>query len=372
MDIEPIKQYIRQQQQFGTPLAAIHAALLQTGWPAEAVDRAFNEVNNQQAVSSPPPTLNTSPEPQGQVHQTHTNLDPVKPRRYGVFKALGDSFRAAGSNFGTLLVSAIIGVVAAGLLEMSSVALLGLFGLSALGFGGLLSGATITTGSIIASVIGVVIMMMLVQILSYTVILVTVSRPVFDGAEGKSSTIKDSLVNSMSQLGRVFGSTLLMYLAILGPMIGIAILAMLVAISMPGIGALISIPILGGVVWALIAALRYALAPYTTLFEPELPIKHSLKRSQDLLKSGGQWFIFKAAVLFFLVALIVDTLATNSLTGQSSAASNIIGLIVLVFANGILVMLYKHLTAVENVQKPSNDPSSSPVGTFTEYPSSTS
>ncbi len=127
------------------------------------------------------------------------------------------------------------------------------------------------------------------------------------------------------------------------------------------IAVLSPIFILVAMVWALIAHLRYALAPYVALFEPEVPIKQTLKRSQLLLKKGGQWFVFKG-VLLLLVLFILIAVATGSnlrqLESSNDITLNILFITLSVLIEGALVMLYLNRTGKKD---PVNAPKSLPL-----------
>lgn len=357
MDTTPIKQYILQQLQSGMSPTVIQSALMQTGWPEEVVKKAFTELQYQQIAATPASIIGAQDQSQSQnpAQQIEPNNIANSPEKYRVLTAVVDFFHAARTNLLTLIVSSLVGFgIAAGLSVLSSTAF-GLSAFTALGID-ILFDIKFTMGSATTSILSGILIIYVIQTISFAVIQVTASLPVYDGAAGRPSSIKNSLINSFSQLGRVFVATLYMYLAIFGPMIAFTILGFLTALAMltvPMITPILPIAVFTGVIWALIAAFRYILAPYAVLFEPSLAVKHSLKRSQELLTNGGQWFVFKAALFFVTLAVIlamfIGLLAGDvDLYGPSTEQNNIdlvtsliFDISLIIFSNGILVMLYR-------------------------------
>lgn len=101
--------------------------------------------------------------------------------------------------------------------------------------------------------------------------------------------------------------------------------------------------IIAALIWALIAQLRYALAPCVALFEPEVPVRQTLKRSEELLKKGGQWFVFKGLLIIMAIYIFLEVVTGSNLRQLENSNDNNITAIFIVISiliEGALVMLY--------------------------------
>lgn len=117
--------------------------------------------------------------------------------------------------------------------------------------------------------------------------------------------------------------------------------------------------VIAALIWALIAQLRYALAPYIALFEPDVPVKQTLKRSDQLLKHGGQLFIFKGVLLVLAIFIFLATVVGSNLKQlehSNDMSINIIFIVVSILMEGVMVMLYFNRAGKQDVANTPKSP----------------
>lgn len=355
--------YIKQHLNQGVPEDHIRQTLLQHNWNSELVDRAFLSVKVPQTPYQPVPPYsetNVSNQPsqvnvnnweqpnntQVQAPNAYENInqvntEPNAPKKYKVFRAIGDTFKTIKSNAGTFFLSAILSytVAAVFLFVISFVIGKLLYGEFGLLFA--------STSKLLTVLFGSLILYTAWYALAGAFILATTSLALYDGSENRKSSLSTILSNSFSRLGRVVLADILFCLVAFWPIVLIIFLPIIFLTS--GVGgsnsSLILLPILMLVatVWIYIALVRFSLAPYVALFEPNVPITKTLGRSKYLLVKGGQWFLVKGFLLLLLV-LIILAVATGQnlpeLMDSNNIAVNIFLIIVSLVVNGALVMLY--------------------------------
>jgi hypothetical protein len=113
---------------------------------------------------------------------------------------------------------------------------------------------------------------------------------------------------------------------------------------------LLSLLILGGivgVVWTFFTSLRYALIPFVTLFEPQIPLKETPWRSRQLLAWGGKQSLTKTYA--FALAVVLVTLVAIANIDFMLANRVIISVVYCLAMAGIwyLTVLYHHLRLVD-------------------------
>jgi hypothetical protein len=260
------------------------------------------------------------------------------PQKYRVFRALSDTFQALKKNLLTFIVVTIIAVcLAAAVLILMFIPYLGVIkGLSAVNF-----------SSSIPKVIGLIVVGFILFVvwyaLAYAFMLSVMSKALNSGADGVKSPILGTLKEGLRVMMRVAAASLLVYVAVLGPillLIALSLLAAFVGLRSPAIFAIAGLVALA---WTIVAALHFLLAPYIAIFEPGTRIRRTLGRSSYLMLKGGKWFVIKLILLVF----VIDA-ALSALSKHAPIAVGVIGILVIVLMNGSLVMLYRNRKVVKD------------------------
>lgn len=162
----------------------------------------------------------------------------------------------------------------------------------------------------------------------------------------------------------MFGSYICVVLVAIAPYIILGAIGLAVVLSWndsysgnANFNILLIIASFGAVAWSIVALLRYALAPFVALFEPDIPVTGTLARSRQLLVHGGQWFLFKLVLLFIALSVIVSfmsgSLATSSedsLPIVTTVIDTILNVTLGALAIGTLTMLYRNRAATRGQQ----------------------
>lgn len=270
------------------------------------------------------------------------------PQKYGVFQAIGDTFAAIRSNFVSYFLSLIIGIG----LYAGSIAFLFLV---------ILNNATSqsvfgTSASTISSVLTILFVLLVVLPIIYTFTGIMLALSVDAGAQGIKSKVGAVFGHGLHKIIHVVLAYLLSGLIIYAPLIGMYLISIFILIASAGNGSsgpaglVLALPVLllVSIVWALIFMLRFALVVPVAIFEPHIGVVDTLRRSRLLLEKGGQWFVFKGALLFGLLYLILSIAADQ--TGASDAqeiVSNILLAVLVLLSEGVLVLLYRNRVAVK-------------------------
>lgn len=346
--------YIQQHMHAGTSVDDIRKPLLEAGWDPKMVDDVLQQY--------------TTPESDKPVEQTpvqpgQPGIVPAATPKYKLFQSISDTVKAIKQNALTFFLSIIIAFV--GVILILTVPAM-IFGIV---MGGRAGESSIFTpfdsaATFIIFFIGILLFGALLNALVQTVASVSLN----DGAEGRKSSLKDVFRYSLQRVLKVVLTNLLVGIIVVGPLIFIAVIGFLSLLTQinsgggsgAGAGAAIGLALasLLAVVWMLIAMLRFALAPIVAIFEPEVSVVQTLKRSYHLLQQGGQWFILKGVALILLVAIIVSAITgqdVNELQSSDDWFSNVVFLIMEVFVVGSLVMLYRNRKAVKASQDSKNN-----------------
>jgi len=135
-----------------------------------------------------------------------------------------------------------------------------------------------------------------------------------DGAHREKEPFTTYARRGMQVFWRVLLGYIVAGLAIILPIIGVAIIigAYLALATLSNIQALqiigIVLAIIGGLgvfIWFIITCIRYSLVGLVAMFEPEIPILDTRKRSRQLLEGAGGWFVLKLGLLSTLAAFLV-------------------------------------------------------------------
>lgn len=273
----------------------------------------------------------------GQFTGQQANAPVSITKKYTIFRSFYDMLAAVKKNpvtFGVTLVTAYAASTAVLSLTLYAMAKL------ALGQSGLLF------ASLPRIITGLVIGLLIYTLLYALVYAFTLSSMAFSLRDEKNS-IKTVFKKALSVAPRVVKTNALVAIVAYWPLAVLAFLPLLLfsmaGLNNPALALVFPVVVIAALIWALIANLRFALAPFVAMFEPKIPLKQTLKRSEELLKNGGQWFIFKG-VLLLLAVLILLAIATksslNQLEQSSDIAVNILFIALSILAEGALIMLY--------------------------------
>lgn len=290
---------------------------------------------------------------QNQTQPSFNNISPNQPpqaattgesQKYGVFKAIKDTFKAINQN-----ILAVVAAVVIALLLGFSVILLAAaviaFSVSKTGFS--FSPQAMIIGIIIGAIVYVVASALISAFYTNFVALA-----INDGADRKKSDIAALFKKSLSSIVRVTIASLLLGLLIIAPFMIVIILIYMLVGANGGAAALglLTVAYLVVSVWAFIALLRYSLVPIVALFERDIAITKTFSRSKHLLQKGGQWFLVKGffllLVMLILLSLFDGDKTTRGLEGSDNTLMNIVIIIVGIVVSGVMVMLYRNRRSV--------------------------
>lgn len=369
---QQLNQYIQSHLQAGTTLDAIRQSLIQGGWDAGRVDAALQQYAGQPPQPAQQAVQQTGQSPQqayGQpaAYAAQSATAPYSgaqnaPQKYKVFQAIADTFRAIKNNAAAYFLSALItGAVAFGLIILEIV----LF--SVLVLSHIYGSSSLNLTALIVSLIGLVLISFLVYGFAMTLIQVTSAVALYDGIEGRKTSVKSVLVSGMHKVPHVIVANMWVALVATAPLLVAVVVGFITAVAgaqMESTRTLLNIVSIlvgiGGVVWAVIAVFRFLLVPYVAIFEPEVPARQTLARSYHLMQKGGYWFVIKAELLTFAVIIVLSfitgfgsaAVAQNSSSAglgaviANSVIQNVISVLISILATGVLVMFYHNRRAV--------------------------
>lgn len=277
-------------------------------------------------------------QPDKDVSHTNGQLTNIPtPRKYGVFQSLQEMLGTAQSNPVSFTLSLVITYVLSGIilfltvLAMTSL-LIGQFGLLFASF---------------SKIITVLIVGLIVYTLLYALVYAFTVSSIALSLSSEKNDVGTVLKKAIAVTPRIAKVNAWVVIIAYWPLAVAAFLPLLLTGSTVTGGTafviLTPILVLVALIWTIIAQLRYALAPYVALFEPEVPVVQTLKRSQELLKNGGQWFIFKGVLMILAIFIILGVLTGSSLRELETTDNwtiNVIFVIVSILVEGALVMLY--------------------------------
>lgn len=283
------------------------------------------------------------------MNNTPNHHLPAATQKYKLFQGIKDAVQSIKNNFKTVLGSILVAI----LLTVAIVALaVVLFGSALLGEMGQVFSPTITGGSLLVSLLVIIVAGSLISALINIFMALSIS----DGADARKTTINDVFVRSQKLLWRVLKVNILIFVVVLAPILVIALLSLLSIIggadraADPALSILFILLGISSVVWVIVAALRYSLAPLVAIFEPGVPVKKTLGRSRHLLLEGGQWFLVKAIGLMILVSIVLSAITGGNQSGGLDDGSNPLGDVISyalgIIFTGVLVMLYRNRKSV--------------------------
>lgn len=262
-------------------------------------------------------------------------------KKYKVINAIDDSFEAMRKNLATFILSIVLGlgiVVVSGLVLITAVS-----GLVA----GIEGFASPSSTAIWPTVLFILILLTFWYAVAYSFLMSCTSIALWDGSHGHKSSTKSVLKRALAAAVRVAGANALLYILVFWPSI-LAVLVPVLALAYDWPLSTVWLTLLAIVAWLVIVLLRYPLAPYVVLFEPNVSIWKSLGRSKHLLQKGGQWFLVKGFLFALSILLIVAAFSPID-SYNNDEGNSLLSLVLIVLSiiiNACLVMLYKNRRAV--------------------------
>lgn len=321
--LRQLTDYVSEQLKNGVAEEHIRQILLQHNWDAALVDKAFLSI-----TPTAPVHASTDIHTQTNTPDTQINTDNSTPK-YKVFQAIADTFRAMHNNLKTFLLTFVLSYVAVLMIML----ILGLL------LSQVLHGVQLFLMSIFVFIIW--------NALATAFLIATTSIALYDGSQNRKSTFVAVFSEGIAKLGRIVTTNLLLCIVIFLPFIFTIFLPVIVAggdsNNSPASLLLLSISMIVSVIWLCISLVRFALAPYVALFEPNVSILKTLSRSKHLLAKGGQWFLIKGFILYVFVMIVLSLVTGQNAMGVADSNNVIVVLITIIVSavgNGALVMLY--------------------------------
>lgn len=270
----------------------------------------------------------------------------AQPQKYTIRHALVDIYVSVRRNWRAFTATLAIsyGVLLAGFIVVSLL------------FAGLVTSDHHPAG--IGFVIGFVFWLFLViswYALGSAFLMATSAKALQDGFNGHHSDTRQLLQRSLEIVPRAAFANAVGAVITFGPVLIFVPLSIYLSVSASHSASdnlalvVLVIGIIGAITfaWLLIASLRFALIQQVAAFEPHLSVKQVLARSPYLLRSGGQWFVFKGFVILAILSLPFSNL--NDSNHHSTFLAGIVDIFTLVLGLvGLcaLTMLYFNRAAV--------------------------
>lgn len=178
-----------------------------------------------------------------------------------------------------------------------------------------------------------------------------------DGAHGERERLITYIRVAAKKYWRVLASYILGLIAIILPVIGVGIITG----AFWAVGTLTEYRVLdvfniillvfvafGAYIWFLVATIRFSMVGFIALFEPDIIIRNSLRRSWQLLEGTGEWFVVKLGLTIWIVLGVPWLIVFFQVLQKSSIETlqNVIMLASLlyvpvgIFVGAMLVTLY--------------------------------
>jgi hypothetical protein len=351
---QKLKEYFQYHRQQGVDPGELRKGLVQQGWDEATIDRAIQDTHPASEASTAQPATLAQDQSDAQ-HTASPVSGPVLPEatpKYKVFTALMDTVVGIRRNALTYFASAVIAFVAAIILIGIVGALVGQFILTKLtSVGG-------SVGSFFITILAIALIAGAFLSLAATLIQIVTNLALNEGADGRKSTIKHTLRSGVGRIGKVLVTNFIVGLVVIGPLLAITIISLVILFTQrkfagSGTGMMIIILLLQliSIIWLVLGLLRYSLAPVVAMFEPNVSAWKTLARSSQLLGSMGKLFVFKGVLLILLILVITAAITGQTLKELQNSNNpwvNVEFIIVNIFANGAMVMLYRNRRMVKD------------------------
>lgn len=325
--MDPTTQYIHLHRAQGFSDQQMRDQFLAHGWTLAQIDHAFAAAGTPSIVQNPP------------QQQAVTALD--QPKKYKIYRSLLDSLRSIRNNgaafAATLAVSAIVLVVA----------ILVFFAIAATIFKH--ESLAYDPKAFFIKIVITLILLLVFYTIATSFFVATSAIVLRDGLHKRKTIVRQLLLSGIKASPRIAWLSFISGLIAFMPFFVLMILSAILSASTNSIGVVIGVLLASviGFIWFLVVSLRLAIVQQVAVFEPTLSTKQTLKRSNYLLRVGGQWFIVKGVVLLLIISIIINFLdehnASELLTGLLTITVNILSI-------ASLTMLYLNRAALRDCQ----------------------
>lgn len=266
---------------------------------------------------------------------------PSENRTYGIIDSLKDLYRATKSNPLSVLVIVVLTYITSAAIMMLIGLLVAIPLLVSIMYGSF-NIAALAVSSFVALAV-----FYFFYVLAMSLMLSGVAHSLSPKRPNPLLTIKKTFA-SLPRTTIYFLTLWLVALAPFAAMYVITLAASSIFSSAPSAVNLLLflIPLLSlaAIIWVYIALIRFAMVPLIAILNPKIKLKQSFAKSRQLLANGGQWFIFKGALILFGIAvaiiLLTDPKYDNTLPEAVVYVAIFVLLILMFLAQGCLTMLY--------------------------------
>lgn len=185
-----------------------------------------------------------------------------------------------------------------------------------------------------------------------------------DGAHKEKEKLSAYARMALQRFWRVGATYIYVWFAVMLPAAAVAaiiaafgVVASLSEIQILEILAVIfaTVGAIGVIVWIIAAAIRYSLAGYIAIFESTIPVRHTVRRSRQLLDGTGEWFVLKLGLLLFVIILpvvivpMVIFISTSSVSNFKTASiiASLVYAPLGAFVTAMLITLYLNRIATK-------------------------
>jgi len=300
--------YVSSHLSQGSSEGDIRSVLYANGWDKPSVDSAFRvstqpftqyQHNQSDAVQTHPTgPLHTAAEPSS-IHQNSAS----NQEKYKVLQALKDLGASIKVN---------PAVCAATLLPSTVISVLLFFGSQSAADAVLqdISIFTLSRNSVALILVVNFILLFLVTSIILTVFLILLTPLLQHGYTGRRVMFSRHISDSISSFWRVFKAEFVTSIITQLPLFISSYMALFTLLFVSSVpldnGGFATILVLFNTLWLIIASLTYPLAPILSSLNTTLTVRQALSRSSVIMrKQGGQWYLIKASVVFFILTVVI-------------------------------------------------------------------
>lgn len=343
--------YISENMSRGVSRNDIYAALINSGWDQQFVIQAFERADTCLAVQPPLVEQNETTLPDCTIESSNITPHPSdKIAKYKLVSAVKDTAKALVVNPVTFLLTFLSSIVIS---FFSSILLI------LLAYVPLTIIKTTSRSNILALLFAYSLVLVISIIWSSLIqayFLTSTSLILSESRSRKKASFKKIATLSLTRLFRVVKVNLVTVTVLAWPFFLLIFVAIFEGLaSGRAIKILVFLVYLAILVFAIVRVImglvRYALAPYVAIFEPETPIIKTLSRSRVLLSGGGNRFIVKLFFLALFMLIVIAGVSGASVQAKNyfiNMMANIMALVVSVFINGMLLMLYANRRSIKS------------------------
>ena len=330
-------EYVRSHLKAGYSEEQIKRHLADNGWDEPHISHAFflaGQKGNR--------TLSSQSKEHKKSHKIESEVS--EAQKLKVFYACQEAFRLLRKNKATFIVAVLLSLV------FSIIIFIPILIVTAVFIAG-----TISQSGDISSILRTLTVLLLISIslgsiwqaLSISITQIVTALTLFAGKNGERVSVNDIMNSSFKKLVKVSKVNLLISFIMYWPLILLVVGLPFVSGTISNAAIIYPLATLLFTIWLIIALLRYSLAPFVAIFEPEISVRKSLKQSRKLLEKGGQWFLIKLGLLAISISIVViffgSLLGTGSVNEIADGNNIFINLILIALGIGVhsvLAVLY--------------------------------